>query len=262
VPLTAAQAYEAFLVPAVFRPWAEMVVDGHPPAAATRVLDVACGTGIGARLAARTIGAAGAVVGLDSDGDMLAVARVTARGMEAAPIEWLQGSAVAMPFDSRTFDYVVCLEGIQFFQDRTAGLREIRRVLRANGVLVASVWAGLSDNPGYAALAEGLRKFVSETAAQLPPMSLGDGGEIRQLITSAGFTEARVSAATLALTVPSAEAFIDWLAAGGPTIRRNLAELPESRREEFSRLVGERLERYRTTAGLVLPSSRNVVVAR
>jgi SAM-dependent methyltransferase len=259
VSLSAAEAYEAFLVPALFRPWADMVVSAHPPAVATRVLDVACGTGIGARLAARMVGAAGAVVGLDTDQAMLAVARATPRAADDAPIEWLQGDAGAMPFDSATFDYVVCLEGIRFFEDRRAGLREVRRVLRPGGRLVASIWSALSDNPGYAALAEGLRTFVSDTAADLPPLSLGDAEEVRGLISSAGFTEARVSAATLTFTVPSAEAFIDWLAAGGPTIRRNLAQLPEARRVDFTRLVSDRLERYRTKEGLSLPSTRNVV---
>ena len=262
MPLSAAQAYEAFLVPALFRPWAEMVLRCDPPARAARVLDVACGTGIGARLAARMVGAAGAVIGLDADEGMLAVARATACTADAAPIEWVQGNAVAMPFDSATFDYVVCLEGIQFFPDRTAGLRDVRRVLRAGGRLVASTWSALCDNPGYAALAEGLRTFVSDTAARLPPLTLTDPDEIRRLLSSAGFTEVHVSAPTLAFTVPSAAAFIDWVATGGPTIRRNLAELPESRREDFIRFVGDRLDRYRTTAGLSLPSSRNVVVAR
>jgi SAM-dependent methyltransferase len=262
VSLSAAEAYEAFLVPALFRPWADMVLNSHPPAVATRVLDVACGTGIGARLAARTVGAAGAVVGLDSDHEMLAVARTTARAADEAPIAWLQGNAVAMPFDSATFDSVVCLEGIQFFEDRTAGLREIRRVLRSGGEFVASVWSALSDNPGYAALAEGLRTLVSDTAARLPPFALADGEEIRRLIASAGFAEATVSAATLTFTVPSAEAFVDWVAAGAPTTRRNLSQLPEARRVDFIHLVRDRLKRYRTEAGVSLPSTRNVVVAR
>jgi len=50
VPLSAAEAYEVFLVPALVRPWAEMVLNSDPPA-----------------LAARMVGAAGAVIDLDSD---------------------------------------------------------------------------------------------------------------------------------------------------------------------------------------------------
>ena len=207
------------------------------------------------------VGAAGAVAGLDSDPRMLAVARATPRGADAPPIAWVQGNALAMPFERATFDSVVCLEGIQFFEDRTAGLREIRRVLRGGGRLVASIWSAVSENPGYAALAEGLRTFVSDAAARLPPLTLSDPEEIRRLLSSAGFMGVSVNAVTLPFTVPSAEAFVEWIATGGPTIRRNLEQLPVSRREDFTRLVGDRLERYRTKDGLCLPSSRNVVVA-
>lgn len=255
--MTPGEAYEAFLVPSVFRPWAETVLKRDPPAAAARVVDVACGTGIAARLAAGFVGPAGAVVGLDMDDGMLSVARAAGE----ASIAWLQGNAMAIPFGSEAFDYVVCLEGIQFFPDRAAGLREMRRILRPGGRLVASIWGPLAANPGYAALADGLRTFVSEDAARLPPFALTDADEIRRLVASAGFTHARVSTAELALTVPSGEAFVDWVAAGGPTIRRNLARIPELRRAEFGRLVNDRLDRYRTPQGLTLPSRRNVVSA-
>lgn len=259
--MTPGQAYEAFLVPALFRPWAEAVLTLHPPRVGMHVLDVACGTGIGGRLAARIVGPGGRVVGLDFDDGMLAVARDGARSSEDAPIEWRQGDAQRMPFDAATFDYVVCLEGVQFFPSRLTGLREIRRVLRPGGHLVASVWGPLRANPAYEALAEGLRTFVSEAAARLPPFTLSDADEIRSAVVAAGFDRVGVRAETLTFSVPSAAAFVEWIAAGGPTIRRNLAQLPEGRRADFSRLIAQRLERYRTAGGLALPSGRHIVVA-
>jgi ubiquinone/menaquinone biosynthesis C-methylase UbiE len=51
----AAQVYERQLVPAIFAPWAPRVVALAAPAARQRVLDVACGTGVVARLAAAGI---------------------------------------------------------------------------------------------------------------------------------------------------------------------------------------------------------------
>jgi SAM-dependent methyltransferase len=259
--VTPGQAYEAFLVPALFRPWAEAVLKLYPPWIGTHVLDVACGTGIGGRLAARIVGPGGRVVGLDFDAGMLAVARRGVRSSEDAPIEWHQGDAQEMPFGAATFDYVICLEGIQFFPSRLAGLREIRRVLRPGGHFVASAWGPLHTNPAYEAVAESLRAFVSDEAACLPPFTLTDAEEIRSAVAAVGFGRVGVSAETLTLTVPSAEAFVEWLAAGAPTIRRNLAQLPEGRRADFSQLVAQRLERYRTAGGLSMPSCRHVVVA-
>jgi len=88
VSMTPAEAYEQCLVPAIFEPWARRALQAHPPAPGDRVLDVACGTGIGARLAARLVGPTGSVVGVDADGGMLAVAR-SLRGtrLPAAPTD-------------------------------------------------------------------------------------------------------------------------------------------------------------------------------
>lgn len=259
--MTPGDAYEAFLVPALFRPWAEAVLTRQPPAVGAHVLDVACGTGIGARLAARAVGAGGRVAGLDADEGMLAVARRTERTVEDAPIEWLHGDALALPFEAATFDCVLCFEGIQFFPDRVTGLSEMRRVLRPGGRLLASIWGSLEANPAYEALAEGLRAFVSDAAGRLLPFTLSHAGAIRDIVSAAGFTQVLVTAETLTFTVPSAAAFVDWVAAGAPTTRRNLAQLPEARRADFTRLVANRLEPYRTKHALSVPSSRNIVVA-
>jgi SAM-dependent methyltransferase len=67
--------YERYLVPAMFGPWAADLVALAAPQPGERVLDVACGTGIVARLVAPYVGATGHVVGLDLDTGRLAIAR-------------------------------------------------------------------------------------------------------------------------------------------------------------------------------------------
>lgn len=259
--MTAAEAYERFLVPSIFEPWARTVLRAHRPPPGSTVLDVACGTGIGARLAAGLVGGMGRVVGVDADDAMLAVARTTRRDPEDAPIEWRQANALDLPFPERTFDQLFCFEGLQFFPDRSAGLREMRRVLRPGGTLVGTVWGPLEQNPAYEALAEALRHFVSAEAARLPPFALTDAAT-RNLVNAAVFDEVDVKLETLTLSAPSAEALVDWVAAGGPTIRHNLALLAEDRRREFSDRIAARLAPYRAGAGLSLPSTRHVIVAR
>ena len=56
--------YERYLVPSIFRPWAEDLVEIAALRPGERVLDIACGTGIVARTAARKLGGSGSVVGL------------------------------------------------------------------------------------------------------------------------------------------------------------------------------------------------------
>jgi ubiquinone/menaquinone biosynthesis C-methylase UbiE len=59
------EMYERWLVEPLFRPWAEVVVDRARLAAGDRVLDIACGTGIVARLALQQVSATGSVVGVE-----------------------------------------------------------------------------------------------------------------------------------------------------------------------------------------------------
>src|SRR5688572_5521057 len=105
-----ATIYEDWFVPAVFAPLARKVIDQTEIAPDARVLDVACGTGIVARLIAQRIGAQGRVVGLDLSPAMLAVAR-RAAASAGLSVEWHEGSAEALPFADSTFDLVFCQMG-------------------------------------------------------------------------------------------------------------------------------------------------------
>src|SRR5918996_1678288 len=70
--------YELHLVPAIFAPWAAVLVELARLQPGERVLDAACGTGVVARAAAARVGAAGKVTGVDLNPGMLEVARTTA----------------------------------------------------------------------------------------------------------------------------------------------------------------------------------------
>jgi demethylmenaquinone methyltransferase/2-methoxy-6-polyprenyl-1,4-benzoquinol methylase len=92
-----------------------------------RVLDACCGTGDLA-IGARKRGAE--VVGLDFSAEMLERAR-----RKDAAIDWVQGDALALPFEAASFDAATVGFGIRNVADLEAGLRELRRVLRVGGRL-------------------------------------------------------------------------------------------------------------------------------
>ena len=75
-----AAAYERYLVPAIFAPFARSLVALGAPAAGERVLDLACGTGIVARHVAPLVAPGGRVVGVDVNAGMLAVAAAIGPG--------------------------------------------------------------------------------------------------------------------------------------------------------------------------------------
>lgn len=149
---SAAEVYQRELVPAIFGPWAPRVVALAAPAAGERALDVACGTGVVARLVAERVGPEGQVAGLDLNPGMLAVA--SGLPVAGAPIGWVQASAVRMPFPDRSFEVVCCQLGLQYFPARPAALAEMARVLAPGGRLAVMVWRSIDHSPGFAALAE------------------------------------------------------------------------------------------------------------
>src|SRR6266496_1757197 len=118
----APKLYERYLVPAITSLWAADLIERAEPRVGDRILDVACGTGIVARLAATRIGT-GEVVGIDLNPGMLGVARSVSL-QAGLRIEWREGNVLAMPFGAATFDIVFCQLGLQFFPDRLAALGE------------------------------------------------------------------------------------------------------------------------------------------
>ena len=122
-----AEAYERYLATA-FSPWADALTAAAGLKAGERALDVACGTGIVARHAARRVGAGGTVAGLDVNDAMLTVARAATAGSQP-PIEWRQGDAASLPFPDRYFDAVFCEQAMQFFPEPLKALRQFERQL-------------------------------------------------------------------------------------------------------------------------------------
>src|SRR6266568_3935530 len=140
-----------------------------------RVLDVACGTGVVARLAAKPVGSTGQIIGLDNDAEKLGVAR-SLPPLPGVSLAWQEGNAIAMPFADASFDALLCQQGLQFFPDRPAALREMHRVL--------SVWGPLERNPGHAALVVALEGHLATAAASAIRsfFALGAAWEVRSLL--------------------------------------------------------------------------------
>jgi demethylmenaquinone methyltransferase/2-methoxy-6-polyprenyl-1,4-benzoquinol methylase len=89
------------------------------------VLDACCGTG---ELALACVRAGGRVTGLDFSERMLERAR-----RKSQEVEWVQGDALALPFDDGRFDSATVGFGVRNLADLECGLSELRRVLRSGG---------------------------------------------------------------------------------------------------------------------------------
>lgn len=256
--IDAAEAYEHHLVPPIFGPWAALALDLAAPQPGEAVLDAACGTGIGVRIAAPCVLADGRLTGVDNDPGMISVARQIA-GRDGITAEWHCESVLWLPFADAAFDLCLCLQGLQFVADPAGGLAEIRRVLKPSGRLVATMWCDMQHNKGHYALAQALERQGLTPATR--PFSLGGSDGVRTLMQQAGFGKVEIQARELQATYPSVEAFVAGVAAGAPATRHALAQLAEDRKRQFVKDVESILDPYANENGVTLPTRAHLVFA-
>ena len=261
----AAEAYERALVPAVFAAWAPLVVALADPKSGERVLDIACGTGVVARLAAERVGRTGDVVGLDLNPGMLAVAASLASNAPAtsAPITWREASATKMPLPDAAFDIAYCQLGLQFFPDRPAAWREMYRVLVPEGRLGLMVWRRIEHSPGFRVLAAALERNVSKEAGGImrAPFSLAEESELRTLMAGAGFREITIQPVAGTVRFPSPARLVQDYAAGSP-LAGHVAKVSDEARAALVSEVGEALQSYVVGGVLAFPIEAQLASAK
>jgi ABC-type lipoprotein export system ATPase subunit len=76
--------------------------------------------------------------------------------------------AAAMPLPDGTFDVVCCQQGLQFFTDPAAALREMRRTLRPGGRLAGAMWRDIDQQPVFAHLVQGLGRYAGAASSSAP----------------------------------------------------------------------------------------------
>jgi ubiquinone/menaquinone biosynthesis C-methylase UbiE len=251
--------YERHLAPAIFEPWAEILLDAAGIELGSRVLDVASGTGVVARAAARRVGPRGRVVASDVSPAMLTRSAASGSPAGAAPIDYVEASATDLPFADGSFDVAVCQQGLQFFPDRGRAVRELCRVLRPGGVAGLSVWADTHRLEPFGHFSDALA-----AAGVAPPFPgafdnasyvMGEG-EVRALFSDAGFSPILVSVVEQDVSWPEARGAIAGIL--GTPFGPAAAGLSPQRREQLDADLMQRLEAIapgapvrRTTAAIV-----------
>lgn len=184
------RAYDETFVPAVFNPWASLLVGALAVEPGSAALDVGTGPGTVARVLSTCVGSRGSVVAVDINAAMLMLATDKPPLAGTAPIEYLECTAASLPLADACLDVITGQQVLQFVPDRAATLAEMRRVIKPGGRLGLVTWAGLDSNPLFKALYDAVYEVLGPltAAAFSEPWSLA-GQETVALARAAGFTD-------------------------------------------------------------------------
>lgn len=257
-----AEAYERYLVPQIFTPWAKRLVQTAAIQSSERVLDVGCGTGIVARTTAQTVGAQGYVAGLDRNAAMLEVAEATSNGV-SPKIEWRQGSAELLPYADGSFDAVLCQQALQFIEEPIQALAEMRRVLAQEGRVAISVWRAIRYNPVFALFAEVLEHHAGQEAARImrSPFPEWTANHLRALLEAAGFRDVHLVIGVGSVRFTSTREFMQQESQSSP-LALPLGKLTEREMETLHDDLHGTLTPYCDDEGVMTPMETYVILAQ
>jgi SAM-dependent methyltransferase len=254
---TAAETYQRHFVPAIATPVSAGLLDAAGLQPGERVLDVACGTGLIARLAAERVGAAGSVAGVDIAPDMIDVARA-APAPTAPVIEWHVADAASLPVPDASVDVVLCQMGLMFMEDKLAALGEMRRVLVPGGRVAISTPGTIQ--PPFASMEQAIVDHIGPELGGFVQavFSMHDPDAVAALLVEAGLADvaARQCTATLRLARPAE--FL-WQYVNLTPMAPFGAQAPADAQAAMERQVVEAWEPY--VVGDGTPVSQPMVVA-
>jgi len=228
------------------QPFADALVDSVvTPGDA--VLDVACGTGIATRSAAKSLGGLGRVVGTDINRAMIELAAILPEGDR---IEWREASTLDLPYEYGTFDCVISQQGIQFFPDSSAGLAEMARVAKPGARVAVTVWSPLSESPYLEAMYEMLTRCCDANPDDMAWSSTSV--QIATWFNDADLGEPVIQHHVRTVSLPPLDSFVPAHMMSTPWAKQ-FGNLPPDEAASAIRQMQQKLKRWSTTTGADIP---------
>ena len=156
------------------------------------VLDVACGPGTLALMAAREVKE---VHGIDFSESMLAIFCQNAARSGHTNITMCHGDAQILPYPNEMFDAAFSMFGLMFFPDRHKGFAEIHRTLKPGGTIAATSWAPVDQSPAMQTMFGALRAIKPDLPEpQRVVATLENPDVFKQEMLDAGFSQVKSAA--------------------------------------------------------------------
>ena len=208
-----------------FAPFTEALFDRAALAPGARVLDIGCGAGDTALIAARQVGSGGHVTAADLSEPLLAVGRERAaqEAPGAAAIEWLRADAQDHAFGTR-FDHALSRFGVMFFEDSAAAFANIRRALVTGGRLRFLCWRSMAENQWVTLARDAVLPLLPEVEPPQPgapgPFRFAAPDSALPILEAAGFRAIECQPVNRAMQLgDTPEAAASFAATRGPIAR-------------------------------------------
>ena len=239
---TSAENYQRYFVPAIATPVSVGLLDAANLHTGERVLDVACGTGVIARLAAEQVGPGGSVTAIDVAAEMISVAKSTTSST-TPHIEWHVSDAASLPLADDSYDVVLCQMGLMFMEDRLAALAEMRRVVAPEGRVIVNTPGAIQ--PAFVIMEQAIVEHINPDLGGFvrAVFSMHDPDALAALLRDAGLREVSATVSTARFELPSPAEFL-WQYINLTPMAPLVAAAPEEDRLAMERQVVDRWQPF------------------
>jgi ubiquinone/menaquinone biosynthesis C-methylase UbiE len=251
----------------MFAPVTQELIEDTGIVEGNAVLDVACGAGEPSLTIAERVGPRGSVICTDAIPEMIAAAQREAQRRGITNVAFRQCAADSLPFESASFDAVVCRLGVMFFPDPLAGLREMLRVTKREGAIALAVW-GKSDLNPFSYLITDVVARYSDAATPADPNAPGafrfaEPGSLARILAEAGAVGVKERVLKFNIAAPiSPQQFWELRSETSGTLREKLAALSPSQADLLAQEAQEAVREFFQNNRMSIPAQMIIVTAR
>jgi ubiquinone/menaquinone biosynthesis C-methylase UbiE len=208
-----------------------LLVEAVSAAAASRVLDVGCGTGSTTLAVARQLGPSGRSTGIDISEPMLAAACARAE-REGMPASFILADAQTHGFEPASFDMIISRFGVMFFSDPVHAFANLRRATREDAELAFIAWRSAAENPFMTTAERAAKPLLPNIPARQSDapgqFAFADQHRVRRILEESGWTGIEVRPIDVVCAFPDKE-LIAYVTQFGP-LGRIFHEVDEATR--------------------------------